>query len=428
MLLLNLHRGDDFVEKLEKLETTTIYKGFQYRIYPNNKQNTRMFQIANATRYAYNWALDFAMKYFEKHSKFISEYDITKEFTKHKLNNEWLYEVPNNTLKQSVKCASRTVKTVYINNKKNHTNNKPCFKCKFKYTPSIYLDSCQIKFTEIAVKLDRISLSTKSNRTKLNWIRLNRKHKIPIGLKSYQNPVVKFINNCWIISVSVPISEIQKPKIISETTLESGLGIDLGVKNLATCSDSVVLSNINKTDVMKKLEKRHKRQQRKFSRKLEMNRRNNKVVYSKNMSKQKEIMNKITRKMTNIRTNYIYQSVNEIIKRKPSFIAIEDLNISGMMHNKHLSKSIQDQKLYFFRTVLTYKCLCNNIPLAVISTWYPSSKTCSCCGNIYRELKLNERIYHCKYCNLIIDRDYNASINIRNEGFRLLQEQLYQTA
>lgn len=108
------------------------------------------------------------------------------------------------------------------------------------------------------------------------------------------------------------------------------------------------------------------------------------------------------------------------------YSTIEDLNISGIMKNKHLSKAIQNQKLYFFKTVLTYKCNWHDIPLAVIDRWYPSSKKCSCCGNIYKDLKLKDRTYNCSVCGISLDRDYNASINIKNEGFRILKEQYLQ--
>lgn len=405
-------------------------KGFQYELYPNNRQNTRMFQIAGATRYAYNWALAFAMDYFEENHKFISPNDITKEFTKHKKQdeNKWLYDIPNNTLKQSVKYAAQTVIDVYMSNKENHTNNEPHFKRKFKSEPTIYLDSCQVEFTNNSVKLDKISRTTRKNRQKLNWIRLSRKHNIPIGLNSYLNPTVKFVDNKWVISVSIEIPDevgsISETSLTHPLTINNGIGVDLGIKELAVCSNNMIFGNINKTNRVRKLEKIQKRRQRKFSRKLEINKQGNKVVYSNNMVKQKDKMNKVTWKLKNIRTNYIYQTVSTIIKQKPSFISIENLNISGMMKNKHLAKAIQNQKLYFFTTVLTYKCNWHDIPLIKVDRFYPSSKTCSCCGSIYKELKLSNRTYNCKNCNLSIDRDFNASINIKNEGFRLLQNNI----
>lgn len=405
-------------------------KGFQYTLYPNNKQNTRMFQIAGATRYAYNWALDFAMKYFEENHKFISPNDITKEFTKHKRENDnkWLYTIPNNTLKQSVKNAAQTVIDVYMSNKENHTNNEPHFKRKFKAEPTIYLDSNQVKFTKNSVKLDKISLSQRGNRSKLNWVRLSKKHNIPIGLKSYQNPTVKFVDNKWVVSISIELPDSHEPDacIIPENLANDGIGMDLGIKELAVCSNGDIFENINKTPKVRKLEKLHRHRQRKFSKKLEKNKVDDKVVYSKNMIKQKDKTHKLDIRLKNIRNNYIYQSVNKIIKQKPSFISIEDLNIKGMMKNKHLSKAIQNQKLYFFKTVLTYKCDWHDIPLAVIDRWYPSSKKCSCCGNIYKDLKLKNRTYNCSVCGISLDRDYNASINIKNEGFRILKEQYLQ--
>ena len=299
-------------------------KGFQYTLYPNNKQSTRMFQIAGATRYAYNWALDFAMKYFEENHKFISPNDITKEFTKHKRedDNKWLYTIPNNTLKQSVKNAAQTVIDVYMSNRENHTNNEPHFKRKFKAEPTIYLDSNQVEFTKNSVKLDKISLSRKGNRSKLNYVRLSKKHNIPVGLKSYQNPTVKFIDNKWVVSVSIELPDTHEPDacIIPENLANDGIGIDLGIKELAVCSNGDIFENINKTPKVRKLEKLHRHRQRKFSKKLEKNKVNDKIVYSKNMIKQKDRMHKLDIRLKNIRNNYIYQSVNKIIKQKPSFI------------------------------------------------------------------------------------------------------------
>lgn len=393
-----------------------MIKSFKYKLYPNNKQNTRMLEIAGATRFAYNWALSFAMEYFEQNHKFISVNNLTKEFTKYKKNNNWLYKFPSNSTKQAVKNAGQTVINVYMNNKEKHTNNKPCFKRKFKSTPTIYLDSCQVEFTNNFVKLDKISLSQKSNRTRINWVRLSNKHKIPTDLKTYITPTIKFDGFNWYITVSVEIEDV-----IPMGTPTEGIGIDLGIKDLAICSNGIIFPNINKTKKVKYLEKKYKKEQRKFSRQIETNKVNNKIYYSNNMVKQRQKLKKLASQLTHIRENYIYQSISNIINQKPQFISIEDLNIKGMLKNKHLSKLIQEQKLHFFRQVLTYKCSHYNIPLIIIDRWYPSSKECSNCHNIYKQLKLSDRIYNCPVCNLSVDRDFNASINIREKGRQLLQ-------
>lgn len=391
-----------------------MIKTFRYKLYPNNKQNSRMFEIASATRYAYNWALDYAMNYFVQNHKFISEFSITKEFTKHKKIETWLNNIPNNSLKQSVKNGANTVHNVYMNNKKYKTNNKPHFKKKFSYTPTIFLDSCQVVITDNSVKLDKLSLSKKANKVKFNYVRISNKHKIPKYLKSYINPTVSFDGFNWYITIGINIEDI------SQHNYNDGIGIDLGIKTLATCSNNINYININKTSRVKQLEKRLKREQRSFSRKLEKNKLGNKIIYSKNMIKQKSKIKYLHKQLTDIRDNHIHQVTTSIIKQKPRFIAMEDLNIVGMMKNKHLAKHIQQSKFYMFKRVISYKAEHYNISLVNINRFYPSSKTCSACGWINKQLQLKDRIFKCKCCGLILDRDYNASINIRNEGLRLL--------
>ena len=399
-------------------------KGFSYNIYPNNKQSTRMFAIAGATRFVYNWALDFAIKYYEDNEKFISANDITKELTKLKkeTDTKWLNEYPNNSLKQSAKNAANAVKDTYLSNKDNHTNNKVHFKSKYHSVPTIYLDSCQVIIDDYFVKLDKISTTKRANRSRLNYVRIQRGHKIPKGLDSYCNPTVKFIDGHWKFSVSVEVEDDILSKVPSQT---DGIGIDLGVKDLAICSDGDLFSNANKTNKhLKKCEKRYKQQQRKFSRQYLKNKdENNKIKYSKNMEKQHNKLKKMAVHITNIRNDYIHKTISHIVKKFPAFISIEDLNVKGMMKNKYLARSVQNQKFYYFRMKLTYKCERMKIPLLIVDRWYPSSKTCSRCSNIYKELKLSDRIYNCPKCQLTLDRDFNASLNIREEGRRLLNLQ-----
>lgn len=399
-------------------------KGFSYNLYPNDKQSTRMFAIAGATRFVYNWALDFAIKYYDENKKFISANDITKELTKLKqqTDTKWLNEYPNNSLKQSVKNAANAVKNTYLDNKENHTNNEVHFKSKYHSVPTIYLDSCQVTINDYYVKLDKISTTQRANRSRLNYVRIQRGHKIPKNLDSYCNPTVKFIDGHWKFSVSVEVEDDILSKVSSQV---DGIGIDLGVKDLAICSDNELFKNVNKSNKhLRKCEKRYKQQQRKFSRQYEKNKDSNgKIKYSKNMEKQRKKVKKMAVHMKNIRDDYINKTISHIVKKFPEFISIEDLNVKGMMKNKHLAKAVQNQKFYYFRAKLTYKCERMKIPLAIIDRWYPSSKTCSKCSNIYKELKLSDRTYKCPKCQLIIDRDFNASLNIREEGRKLLDSQ-----
>lgn len=236
--------------------------------------------------------------------------------------------------------------------------------------------------------------------------------------EKYSNPRITFDGKYWYLSVGYKVEEIQ-----SNLTGES-LGIDLGVKDLAICSNEKTYKNINKTKRVKQLEKRLKREQRKLSRKIENNIQTyavkRKPVYKrplrecKNIQKQNRLLRNINRKLANIRQNYLHQTTSEIVKTKPSRIVMEELNVSGMMKNKHLSKAIQQQKFYEFKRQIEYKAKLNGIEFVKVDKFFPSSKTCSCCGNIKKDLKLSDRTYKCDKCGLKIDRDYNASINLAN--------------
>lgn len=194
-----------------------------------------------------------------------------------------------------------------------------------------------------------------------------------------------------------------------------GIGIDLGIKDLAICSDrSKPYKNINKTHEIKKLEKRKRRLQRQVSRKYLINKKGESYTKTSNIIKSEKKLLKLNHRLTNIRGNYLHQTTSEIIKREPSFITIEDLNVSGMMKNKHLSKAVQQQKFYEFRRQLEYKCKWNNIELRIVNRFFPSSKLCHECGSIKSDLKLSDRVYVCKECGNVINRDYQASLNLRD--------------
>ena len=242
---------------------------------------------------------------------------------------------------------------------------------------------------------------------KPNWIRLVEKNKIPTDCK-YYNPHVVYDGINWFICVGIEYND-NKEKQTNE-----GIGIDLGIKDLAICSDGNTYKNINKTSKIKKLEKSKRRLQRKISKKYLINKKG--VSYHKtcNIIKSEKKLLKLNHRLTNIRNNYLHKVTSEIINRKPMFITIEDLNVNGMMKNKHLSKAVAQQKFYEFRRQLEYKCKWNNIELRIVDRYYPSSKLCHECGAIKKDLKLSDRTYICPECGCIIDRDYNASLNLRD--------------
>ena len=380
-----------------------MIKTYKVKLKPNNKQQTKMFQFCGAKRFAYNWAIAKEKENYANGGKFVSDSILRKEFTQLKKTEEykWLYSISNNVTKQAIKDACVSYKRFFQGYSK-----APKFKSKRTDRPSFYVDNIKIKFTNDKVKLENIAISKKKNKAKLNWIRLAEKNKIPINCK-YINPHVVCNGIDWFICVGI---EMEDNKVLPAN---DGIGIDLGVKDLAICSDGNTYKNINKTQKIKKLEKRKRRLQRSISRKYLNSKEGGRYYKTSNIIKSEKKLLKLNHRLTNIRNNYLHKVTSEIINRKPKFITIEDLNVSGMMKNKHLSKAIQQQKLYEFRRQLEYKCKWNNIELRIVDRYYPSSKLCHNCRQIKKDLKLSDRIYKCD-CGYAEDRDYNASLNLRD--------------
>jgi putative transposase len=223
----------------------------------------------------------------------------------------------------------------------------------------------------------------------------------------YSNPRISFDGKYWYISVGIE-QEINKPELNDFT-----LGIDVGIKDLAITSIAdLKFSNINRTKKVKKLEKKLKRLQRKVSNKYIKNKKGESYQKTNNIIKLEKRIKLVNRKLNGIRNNHLHQATSKIVKTKPSTIIMETLNISGMMKNKHLSKAIAQQKLFEFKRQIQYKSDKQGIKFVEADKWYPSSKTCSKCGHIKKNLSLSERTYICEKCDYIIDRDYNAAINL----------------
>lgn len=377
---------------------------------PNNKQKTKLFQYANTARFAYNWALGREQENYKNGGKFISDGDLRKEFTQLKKIEEytWLNDISNNVTKQAIKDACDSYKKFFKGYSKF-----PKFKSKKKSVPSFYQDNIKIQFTDTHVKVEGFAVSKKKNKQKLNWIRLAERGRIPTDYK-YSSPRIKYDGFNWYITVGV---ECEK----SNTQPSSkGIGIDLGIKDLAICSDGSIYKNINRTQKVKKLEKRKRRLQRSISRKYEKNRKGVSYCKTNNIIKSEKELLKLNHRLANIRQNYLHQVTTEIVKTKPSYIVLEDLNVKGMMKNRHLSKAVQQQGFYEFRRQIEYKSTWNNIQVVIADRFFPSSKLCSCCGAIKKDLKLSDRIYKCE-CGNVIDRDYQASLNLKRYGENVLK-------
>ena len=384
---------------------------------PNKKQSTRLSQFAGSARFAYNWALATEIENYKVNKTFIQENSLKKLFTDLKQEPEykWLYTVSNDVTKQAIKDAVGAYEKFFKKLAKF-----PKFKSKKRNRPSLYQDTCKIKLTATHVRVEKLALSRKANKQKLNFIKLAESYRAPFlkGTK-YINPRITFDGLNWWLSVGVECAPIL------QLPTNEGLGIDLGVSSLATCSDGKVYANINKTKPVRKAGRRLKRLQRRVSKKYLMNKKDNKFYKTKNITKLERRALKVSRRLTNLRQNYLHQVTSELINRKPIFITIEDLNVTGMLKNKNLSKSIQDQSFNQFKNMLLYKCNWYNIELRQVSRWFSSSKTCSNCGTLKKSLKLSERVFHCENCDLIIDRDLNASFNLKNStDFKVLTNKI----
>jgi len=366
------------------------------RLEPNNIQKSKLFQSAGTARWAYNWTLAKQRENYKSGGKFISDNDLRKELTQLKKTDElkWLNSISNNIPKQAIKDACGAFIKFF-----KGKSGFPKFKKRNKSTLSFYNDVAKLKVTMTHVKIEKVG-----------YIKLSESSRIPIGDRitgMYSNPRITYDGLNWYISVGI---DIKNP--IVKLTKES-IGIDVGIKDLAICSNiEKPFKNINKTEKVKILNKKLCRLQRKVSKKYKKNKEGEKFRKTSNIIKLEKKIKKVYKKLNNIKTDYRHKVATEIVKTKPSRIVMEDLNIKGMMKNRHLSKAIAQQSLYEFKTMIKYKSNKCGIEFIEANRWYPSSKTCSHCGHIKSKLSLSERIFICEKCGTEIDRDKNASINL----------------
>ena len=424
-----------------------MIKSIRVQLLPNNKQNTKLFQFAGAARYAYNWALNKQMDNFREGHKIQTDNDLRKEFTilRHSEGNEWLQDVSNNVTKQAIKDLCIAYKNFFRKQKKSgyikyaskkiahynrigksltvyDMNGHPKFRSKKNGDFRFYQDNVKIQFTETHAKLESLAGSRRKNRQRLNWIRLAERNRIPVRAK-YMNPRIAFDGERWWLSVGIQTTRHLKPlRRLSfackkqRQTRSEGIGIDLGIKDLAVLSDTTKVGNINKTRAIRILKKKRRRLQRQVSRKYQMNKKGDSYCKTSNLIKSEKRLLRINHRLANIRQNHIHQATTAIIKRKPSFVCLEDLNVRGMMKNRYLSEKIQEQNLYEFRRQIEYKARWAKIPVVIADRWYPSSKTCVICGHVKKDLNLSERTYVCPVCGNVIDRDFQAALNLKYYG------------
>ncbi len=372
------------------------------------KPTMDQIQIINKTigtcRYVYNFYLAYNKESYEKEKKFISGMDFSKwlnnVYLKENPEYSWIKEVSSKSVKQSIMDADRAFKRFFKRQSKF-----PNFKKKGKSDVKMYFVKTDVKVI-IPCERHRIKIPT------LGWVRIKEKGYLPTNPDTHTIKSGTVSCKAGRYYVSILVEEQEKPQ--SELN-NFGIGIDLGVKDFAVLSNGIVCKNINKTNRVKKLEKQLKREQRCLSRKYEDDKMRKKKGEATRQNIQKQIakIQKLHHRIDNARTDYVNKCVNEIVKTKPSYITMEDLNISGMMKNRHLSKAVASQKFYEFRRKMEAKCRETGTQLRIVDRWYPSSKLCHKCGCIKSDLKLSDREYICE-CGYRVDRDYNASLNLRD--------------
>ena len=379
-------------------------KAYKIEINPTKFQIEKINKTIGTCRFIYNFYLSHNIENYKLNKTFISAFDFSKW-----LNNEFL---PNNQDKLWIKdVSSKAVKQSIINGEKAFKNffkykkGFPKFKKKNKQDIKCYFP--KNNKTDWIIQRHRVKIPT------LGFVRLKEFGYIPINSNVKSGTISKSADRYY---VSILVDE--EPIKINKNNYSNGIGIDVGIKDTIICSNGIKFKNINKTSKVKKLEKRLKRKQKQLSRKYESYKKNNKkeggTVTRQNIQKNIVEIQNLHNRLTNIRNDYNNKIVNTLVKIKPRYITIEDLNISGMLKNKHLSKAIQQQKLYSLINKLIIKSKNNNIEIRQVNRFYPSSKLCNCCGNIKKDLKLSDRIYYCEECKVKIDRDLNAAYNLRD--------------
>ena len=376
-----------------------MLKSFKTEINPTLEQKNRIDRTIGTCRYVYNFYLSHNKELYDKGEKFLSGKSfsvwLNNEYIPNNPDKAWIKDVYSKAVKRSIENGYTAFMRFF-----KHQSAFPKFKKKDRSDVKMYF----VKNNPNDCKCERHRIHIPT----LGWVRLKEKGYIPTTKDGWKikSGTISVKAGRYYVSALVEIPDKQ----ITNNS-KDGIGIDLGLKEFAIVSNGKRYKNINKTKRIKKLEKQLRREQRCLSRKYENLKKGESA--QRNIQKQKLKVQKLHHKLDMIRTDYINKKIAEIVKTKPSYVTIEDLNVLGMMKNRHLSKAVASQKFREFRTKLKVKCDDNGIELRVVDRFYPSSKMCHCCGNIKKDLKLSERIYRCA-CGWVEDRDFNASLNLRD--------------
>ena len=377
-----------------------LLKSFKTEINPTEEQKARIRKTIGTCRYVYNFYLGHNKALHDDGEKFMTGKSfslwLNNEYIPDNPDKTWIREVYSKAVKKSIEDGCTAFTRFF-----KHQSDFPKFKKKGKSDVKMYFVRNNPK--DCQCERHRLKIPT------LGWVRIKEKGYIPTTKDGYmiRSGTVSVKAGRFYVSVLVEI-----PDVNINNNLNEGIGIDLGLKDFAIISNGKTYRNINKSAGLKKLEKQLIREQRSLSRKYE-NLKKGESTQRANIQKQKLKVQKLHHKMDNIRTDHINKTIAEIVKTKPSYITIEDLNVKGMMKNRCLSKAVASQKFYEFRTRLKAKCDENGIELRVADRFYPSSKTCHHCGSVRKNLKLSDRIYRCE-CGYVADRDLNAALNLKD--------------
>jgi len=366
-----------------------MIRSYKIRLLPTKEQEKMFWEHINGARFIWNWALNYQMENYKNGGKYIFRYRLIKEISRLKElpEYEWLYEISNRTLQLIMFDLDFSYKMFFTNK-----NRFPKFKSKKHKIQAFPIRSERFYFKEDFVQIEKVGK-----------VKFQTNYNIPVA--KYINPRIKCINNKWILTFGVECENQAR------NLNKNLMGIDLGVKDLATVAygdDCFVFHNINKSKRMKKLNNKLKHLQRNVSRKYHTN---GNYEKTNNILKLETKIKELYYHISCIHQNYLHQTTHKLIELLPKRVVMEDLNISGMMKNRHLSKAIGEQCFSEFICQMKYKCEWNGIEFVQASRFFPSSKACSCCGQIKKDLKLKDRIYKCD-CGNVMDRDYNAAINL----------------
>ena len=376
-----------------------MLKSFKTELNPTEEQKVKIRKTIGTCRYIYNFYLAHNKELHNNGEKFMSGKSfsvwLNNEYLPQNPDKLWIKEVSSKSVKRGIENGCVAFTRFF-----KHQSAFPNFKKKGKSEVKMYFVKNNLK--DCRCERHRINIPS------LGWVRIKEKGYVPTIKDGYviKSGHVSIKADRYYVSVLIEIPNI---KIANDSN--KGIGIDLGLKDFAIVSNGKTYKNINKSERVKKQKKQLRREQRCLSRKYENLKKGEST--QKNIQKQNLKVHKLYHRINNIRTDYINKTIAEIVKTKPSYITIEDLNVSGMMKNKHLSKAVASQKFYEFKIKLKAKCDESGIELRVVDRFYPSSKLCHCCGSIKKDLKLSDRIYRCD-CGYIEDRDFNASLNLRD--------------